>query len=205
MAPNRREELKKKQDLQARFQLAQSANHARASSWLIPKKQDPSSPSSSSVGNGGDDEFLNLKVVPSGSTLGSTRVKQTVSEFIQSRDPKRGQKEGDDDDQQRSGGPGEIKSGGSRALNSLLNKIRDESRRSIARDASLDKHRRPNVVSAKRKVVAVGNTWNGVSDKNSGGDGNDGDDGEEEKEGSREALRSRSLKSRGKISKNRPF
>lgn len=137
MAPNRREEIKQKQELQARFQFSISQNNALALHWLKPastnQNETPTSPlqstqeTDSTNSTRPDDDFMKLRVIPQGSGL-SSKTTQTVGDFLNSKDIITHQKNKDNGTTSRRGnGNGK----GSVAMNALLNKMRNETRKEL--------------------------------------------------------------------------
>lgn len=180
MAGNRREEIKKKEALQAKFQLSMAQNNARAMSWLTPSSSATSASSSTKPISGNtantskvpgsnqniddsNDEFMNLRVIPPGSGLGSTKSTQRIGDFFQqfNTDPNSNKLKNKDNtnnnavgDVRRNGGSaGNSGSGGSRAMNALLNKMRNENREKI-------KQNQDHNISTKKGTV-VGNLSSG--------------------------------------------
>lgn len=140
MAPNRREEIKQKQELQARFQFSISQNNALALHWLKPastsQNETPTSQLQSTQETDStnftqpDDDFMKLRVIPQGSGL-SSKATQTVGDFLNSKDIITYQKNKDNDTTSRRGnGNGNGK--GSVAMNALLNKMRNDTRKELS-------------------------------------------------------------------------
>ncbi|CAX41823.1 conserved hypothetical protein [Candida dubliniensis CD36] len=92
---SRRTEIKQKQELQARFQLAISANHQKALNWLPPLKSaaaaattttSASSNSNDINSSTSDDSFMDLQIIPQGSSLSKLDNLQKIGDFINSKD-----------------------------------------------------------------------------------------------------------------------
>lgn len=88
---SRRSEIKQKQELQARFQLAMSANNQKALNWLKPLKSTASTTSTSSEtlnanNPTSDDSFMDLQIIPQGASLSKLDNLQKIEDFINSKD-----------------------------------------------------------------------------------------------------------------------
>lgn len=88
---SRRSEIKQKQELQARFQLAMSANNQKALNWLKPLKSTASTTSTSSEtlnanNPTSDDSFMDLQIIPQGASLSKLDNLQKIGDFINSKD-----------------------------------------------------------------------------------------------------------------------
>ena len=88
---SRRSEIKQKQELQARFQLAMSANNQKALNWLKPLKSTASTTSTSSETPNAnnptsDDSFMDLQIIPQGASLSKLDNLQKIGDFINSKD-----------------------------------------------------------------------------------------------------------------------
>ncbi|KHC34822.1 hypothetical protein W5O_04463 [Candida albicans Ca6] len=88
---SRRLEIKQKQELQARFQLAMSANNQKALNWLKPLKSTASTTSTSSETPNAnnptsDDSFMDLQIIPQGASLSKLDNLQKIGDFINSKD-----------------------------------------------------------------------------------------------------------------------
>ena len=88
---SRRSEIKQKQELQARFQLAMSANNQKALNWLKPLKSTASTTSTSSETPNAnnptsDDSFMDLQIIPQGASLSKLDNLQKIEDFINSKD-----------------------------------------------------------------------------------------------------------------------
>lgn len=88
---SRRAEIKQKQELQARFQLAMSANNQKALNWLKPLKSTASTTSTSSETPNAnnptsDDSFMDLQIIPQGASLSKLDNLQKIGDFINSKD-----------------------------------------------------------------------------------------------------------------------
>lgn len=88
---SRRSEIKQKQELQARFQLAMSVNNQKALNWLKPLKSTASTTSTSSETPNAnnptsDDSFMDLQIIPQGASLSKLDNLQKIGDFINSKD-----------------------------------------------------------------------------------------------------------------------
>lgn len=84
IAMSRREELKQKQALQARFQHAIGQNNQRALSWLSTGAGDTTSPESELLALANSD-FFNMPILSQGATLSEllvVKLNRTVGEYI---------------------------------------------------------------------------------------------------------------------------
>ncbi|KAI3404755.2 hypothetical protein KGF56_002458 [Candida oxycetoniae] len=135
MASNRREEIKKKQELQAKFQFSIAQNNARVLNWLQPVRSDTTTTTITTTKSkegkeDQKDDFLNLQVIAPGATLSFTKNTQTVGDFLNSKDLTR-TSESNKANQQNGTGDNFRKYGENKAMNALLNKIRNENREKI--------------------------------------------------------------------------
>ncbi|KAI5956266.1 hypothetical protein KGF54_000741 [Candida jiufengensis] len=133
MAPNRREEIKKKQELQAKFQFSIAQNNNLALNWLKPKTQEHQNSTNDTT----QDEFLKLKVIPNGKSLNSSSSDnlQTIEDFLNSKDINNlketsNNRNSNNNQQQNQNGSTTSRNGGggSIAMKALLNKMRNETR-----------------------------------------------------------------------------
>ncbi|KAI5968966.1 hypothetical protein CANMA_001962 [Candida margitis] len=143
MAPNRREEIKQKQELQARFQFSISQNNARAMNWLKPisktddtesKSEETSSALHTTQGTNSansmeEDVFSKLRVIPQGAGL-SSKTTQTIGDFLNSKDINQQKTSDNSTTSQKVNGSGRG-GGGSVAMKALLNKMRNETRKEL--------------------------------------------------------------------------
>lgn len=219
MAPSRREEIKKKQELQARFQFSMAQNNARALNWLKPATSNHNQASSSETTQDGrsdstkqndddnENDFMKLRVIPQGSGL-SSKTTQTVGDFLNSKDITQ-QKTNDgsnvtDSNKQVGRGNGR----GSVAMNALLNKMRNETRKELNQSSQVQQGK-----AKKEKKTNSRSAGSGMKQASSSAKANavrsTGSDSDDEEDDDIKALKSRSvgkLGGHGKVGKKaRPF
>ncbi|CUM62790.1 uncharacterized protein PRCAT00000348001 [Priceomyces carsonii] len=115
----RRKDIKRKEDLQARFKFALSQNNSKVSNWLkAPTDQD--------LNENRDKSFLDLPVIQNGGGLSSSSYEsgRRVKDFI-SADNSMIQKS------QKHDKLAPKQQGSSRALDSLMNRMRSENRSKV--------------------------------------------------------------------------
>ncbi|KAI5949048.1 hypothetical protein KGF57_004878 [Candida theae] len=227
MPPSRREEIKKKQELQARFQFSISQNNARAMNWLKPSTSNgndasttkesthtgalTTSPETDSVtASSTQDDFMKLRVIPQGSGL-SSKTTQTVGDFLNSKDISQ-QKSNSDGATSN----GSTKSKGSVAMNALLNKMRNETRQQLNQSRHTTQLQSVKGKRDKLNGVPVSSVKGASSSTGAKGDKTltkksfDDDEGEDDEDDDIKALKSRSVNKFnqakvGKGKKVRPF
>lgn len=132
--PNRRKEIKEKEELQAKFQLAMSQTNTRVLSWLQPLQK-----AAGETPREGQKAFLDLPIIANGSGLCSLTegagVQQLVGDFLATGTAS------------KKDFPNEApvrKEAGSKAMHALMNKMRNSSKQKI-RQNMLDREngRRP--------------------------------------------------------------
>ncbi|CAD1809414.1 hypothetical protein FOB58_003265 [Candida parapsilosis] len=202
MAPNRREEIKKKEELQARFRLSIAQNNARALNWLKPLSpntndttlsitQEPNTTSPTQ-----EDEFMKLRVIPQGSGL-SSKTTQTVGDFLNAKDISQRKKTNDGNTPRKtSGGNGS----GSFAMHALLNKMRTETRKQISQSHQMGQEQHGKSKKEKKNDTIKSGKADSKLKQEFNSDEDDDDD--------IKALRSRSVSktNKGKVGKKaRPF
>lgn len=135
---NRRKEIKEKEAFQLKFQLALSRNNKAVLNWL-PKNEGTSA---AEISASDRQEFLNLPIVPAGSSLSHLEKSEeyTVGSFLQTEGPpaKRTQHENRT---------------GSKAMTALMNKMRGESRRK--EPVKKPQRRMIDEVKKKKKVIEL--------------------------------------------------
>lgn len=140
---SRRQEIKRKEELQARFQLAISNNNQKALSWLKPHK-DSSSTKLENVEDGTEDSFLNLQIVPQGLSLSCKKNEnnQKIGEFLSSKDISKSKHQLNQQQQQQ----GIRNKTNSKPMLALMNKLRDNNRKNIQQN-----HKSAQLLSNKKK------------------------------------------------------
>ncbi|KAI5958523.1 uncharacterized protein KGF55_005783 [Candida pseudojiufengensis] len=187
MAPNRREEIKRKQELQAKFQFSIAQNNNLALNWLKPKKQVESEAEQPTDDT--QNEFLKLKVIPSGKSLASAGNKvQTVGDFLNSRDINN--LKDTSNNQNNETDKNNAKNGGSIAMNALLNKMRNENRSKLNNNHKPDNYN--NSTSAKKKKSTKSSSASSQAHQI---------DSDSDSDSDREARKSRSVKTNLKVNK----
>ncbi|KAK6199291.1 uncharacterized protein RJT21DRAFT_121603 [Scheffersomyces amazonensis] len=88
---SRRQEIKQKEELQARFQYSVAQNNAKVLSWLKPSEQKGQTKTQTdNKPDNNSDSFFNLPIIPSGQSLASVESMTSgltkIGEFIQSTD-----------------------------------------------------------------------------------------------------------------------
>ncbi|KAK6456941.1 uncharacterized protein RJT20DRAFT_36002 [Scheffersomyces xylosifermentans] len=132
---NRRNEIKQKEELQARFQLSLAQNNAKALSWLKPMtvgdghqmaSKTPAASGNEPVAN---ESFFNLPIIPNGASLSSLNDTSSkdisrIGDFIANDGKMNGIKQ-----ESTSRGRKELSS--SKPMLALMNKMRDTNREKI--------------------------------------------------------------------------
>lgn len=179
---SRRQEIKEKEALQARFQHAMTQNSKLALNWLRPNQavnKSNSTPATQGSTAANANQFFDLPVVAQGASLSELSVAKlgrTVGQFVKGTTPAK---------PHAVTKPRKLK-----AMQALLNKMRDDKRsqlnqRASAKPAYSSKPSRPLVLAPKA---------------NNGNNGNDDDDSDSDSDG--EAKRKFTAK---KVVSKRPF
>jgi len=117
--PNRRKEIKEKEELQARFQLSMSQNNSKALKWLKPVDS-TSHLSTSSV----EANFFELPIIPNGASLSNltlAKAQKNIGDFVNGTEIKPQLKV-------------PAKSQVSKPMSALMNKMRDQSRDKVKKN-----------------------------------------------------------------------
>ncbi|EMG47932.1 hypothetical protein G210_1595 [Candida maltosa Xu316] len=139
---SRRAEIKRKEEIQAKFQLSLSNINQQSLNWLLPAKKE----GATEVKND-DDSFMNLQIIPQGSSLCSKGDFQKIGDFLNSKDISKSKK-------QLQSKPV------NKPMMALMNKMRDSNRKNIQKNHKINK---PNRV--ERKVVPQNNDDDDDSDE----------------------------------------
>lgn len=135
---NRRKEIKQKEELQAKFQLAISQTNVKVTNWLNPLKssnQNNDKNEASEDFSRANSTFFDLPIIPSGSGLYSLDAKNgkeeynKISDFLNSGEAglRKLKNNSDQNETIVNGRP----QGNSKAMNALINKMRNDSRDKI--------------------------------------------------------------------------
>lgn len=171
---SRRQEIKQKEELQARFQLAIANNNKKVLNWLKPHKSstDEINTTTTSTTNEQDDSFLNLQIIPLGSSLNmkTTENIQKIGEFLTSKDISKSKQLAQQDNLK--------KHGGSKPMLALMNRMRDSNRKNIQKTANKKNIRQNKKLETNKQPTEV----------------NDDDEEEDEDERDSRDIRSRTAK-----------
>ncbi|RCK67874.1 hypothetical protein Cantr_03495 [Candida viswanathii] len=178
---SRRQEIKRKEELQARFQLAISNNNQKALNWLKPLKGEDLTTTKDD-----EDSFLNLQIIPQGSSLDSKQSEggQKIGDFLASKDISKSKQ------LQQQQSTMTRKQTNSKPMLALMNKMRDTSRKNVSRNYR-DSQNNPSLHKAQRGDKPV--TGNNSKHKSETHNQESDDDDEEEEDDSRD-IRSRTAK-----------
>lgn len=183
---SRRQEIKEKEALQARFQHAMTQNSKLALNWLRPNqavnntKNTPAAPSSQGLTAAHANQFFDLPVVAQGASLSELSVAKlgrTVGQFVKGTTPAK---------PHAVTKPRKLK-----AMQALLNKMRDDKRSQLNQRASA----KPSYSSKPSRPLVL------ASKANNGNNNNDDDD-DSDSDSDGEAKRKFTAK---KVVSKRPF
>lgn len=192
---SRRSEIKQKQELQARFQLAMSANNQKALNWLKPLKSTASTTSTSSETPNAnnptsDDSFMDLQIIPQGASLSKLDNLQKIGDFINSKDITKMK-------QSTTTTASNLTSNRvtkSKPMLALMNKMRDSNRKNVRQNQHHHQQQQQSTssINGKSNKPMIPNKSQSIV-KNYNNEEEDDDDDEEDDEDSR-AIRSRTVK-----------
>lgn len=188
---SRRSEIKQKQELQARFQLAISANHQKALNWLPPLKPaaaaitTTTASSNSNVINSStsDDSFMDLQIIPQGSSLSKLDNLQKIGDFLNSKDITK---------MKQSTTTTTNRAPKSKPMLALMNKMRDNNRKNIRQTHHNHQQSTSNINKNKNKPVIPNKSKPSLQNYNA--NEKDQDEDEDDDDEDSRAMRSRTVK-----------
>lgn len=194
---SRRSEIKQKQELQARFQLAMSANNQKALNWLKPLKSTASTTSTSSEtlnanNPTSDDSFMDLQIIPQGASLSKLDNLQKIGDFINSKDITKMKQSTTTTTASNLTSNRVTKS---KPMLALMNKMRDSNRKNVRQNQHHQQQQQQQSTSSingKSNKPMIPNKSQSIV-KNYNNEEEEDDDDEEDDEDSR-AIRSRTVK-----------
>ena len=194
---SRRSEIKQKQELQARFQLAMSANNQKALNWLKPLKSTASTTSTSSEtlnanNPTSDDSFMDLQIIPQGASLSKLDNLQKIEDFINSKDITKMKQSTTTTTASNLTSNRVTKS---KPMLALMNKMRDSNRKNVRQNQHHQQQQQQQSTSSingKSNKPMIPNKSQSIV-KNYNNEEEEDDDDEEDDEDSR-AIRSRTVK-----------
>lgn len=193
---SRRSEIKQKQELQARFQLAMSANNQKALNWLKPLKSTASTTSTSSEtlnanNPTSDDSFMDLQIIPQGASLSKLDNLQKIGDFINSKDITKMKQSTTTTTASNLTSNRVTKS---KPMLALMNKMRDSNRKNVRQNQHHHQQQQQSTssINGKSNKPMIPNKSQSIV-KNYNNEEEEDDDDEEDDEDSR-AIRSRTVK-----------
>ena len=193
---SRRSEIKQKQELQARFQLAMSANNQKALNWLKPLKSTASTTSTSSETPNAnnptsDDSFMDLQIIPQGASLSKLDNLQKIEDFINSKDITKMKQSTTTTTASNLTSNRVTKS---KPMLALMNKMRDSNRKNVRQNQHHHQQQQQSTssINGKSNKPMIPNKSQSIV-KNYNNEEEEDDDDEEDDEDSR-AIRSRTVK-----------
>lgn len=193
---SRRLEIKQKQELQARFQLAMSANNQKALNWLKPLKSTASTTSTSSETPNAnnptsDDSFMDLQIIPQGASLSKLDNLQKIGDFINSKDITKMKQSTTTTTTASNLTSNRVTK--SKPMLALMNKMRDSNRKNVRQNQHHQQQQQQSTssINGKSNKPMIPNKSQSIV-KNYNNEEEDDDD-EEDDEDSR-AIRSRTVK-----------
>lgn len=193
---SRRSEIKQKQELQARFQLAMSANNQKALNWLKPLKSTASTTSTSSEtlnanNPTSDDSFMDLQIIPQGASLSKLDNLQKIEDFINSKDITKMKQSTTTTTASNLTSNRVTKS---KPMLALMNKMRDSNRKNVRQNQHHHQQQQQSTssINGKSNKPMIPNKSQSIV-KNYNNEEEEDDDDEEDDEDSR-AIRSRTVK-----------
>lgn len=195
---SRRSEIKQKQELQARFQLAMSANNQKALNWLKPLKSTASTTSTSSETPNAnnptsDDSFMDLQIIPQGASLSKLDNLQKIGDFINSKDITKMKQSTTTTTTTTASNLTSNRVTKSKPMLALMNKMRDSYRKNVRQNQHHHQQQQQSTssINGKSNKPMIPNKSQSIV-KNYNNEEEDDDD-EEDDEDSR-AIRSRTVK-----------
>ncbi|CCE73088.1 Piso0_000105 [Millerozyma farinosa CBS 7064] len=155
---NRREDIEKKEALQARLKVAFSLTNDKVTGWLNKNKGGDESASHKATNN----DYLNLPIIKNGQGLEFDNKPLTVGDFMNS-DIRQMNKL--DKNPQRRGADNKIVKGDSKPMSALMNKIRKDSRDTAKKRIGNSKERHMNPSSPVEKKSIDANVETNESDE----------------------------------------